>query len=173
MDFANEYEVLVPRDWLADQTIARKRATQREELTGLTLPRPNERMAPLPVAAFGPAKTSGEENLSVVLTEGLQSNPLDQFDDPGKAAEELLKAIVPEGSGLSAELEGAKYRGEGKAKMLDMEYSVAGQRFARRNRSVVAVRGDRVYTFNFQVPEQLWSRDGQLAETCAQSFRLL
>lgn len=130
-----------------------------------------------PAAAFGPPGSTGEENVSVVVAPILPGFSLAQLGAPGDAARRFLDATVaPPGSGRTAELvsasAGPRLTGDPGVLYYTFEFGVRSPTFERRNVSVLAARGDRLFTLNTQAPESLWARDGALLRRTAASFVL-
>ena len=158
------YEFIYPRDWLFDQTIARKRAVasdlSRPILEG---PFPSEaamearrrraRAAPAappgPEVAFGPAGSRGETNVSVIVAPIEPGFSMRQLGTPEEAGKEFLATTIAKpGSGREAELLRAEERSggdegdEGDEGVLyyEFEYRVRGAQFDRLNCSAFAGR---------------------------------
>lgn len=132
-----------------------------------------------PVAAFGPPGSTGEENVSVVVAPIMPGFSLEQLGTPTEAATTFLeRTVAPPGSGRVARLVSASAgrrpfgRGDPSVLYYAFEFGVKSPTFERRNVSVLAVRGDRLYTLNTQAPEALWPRDGELLRATAGSFVL-
>lgn len=164
------YEFVYPRSWLADQTVARRRAVAAElsrplidgplpsaAATAARRQRASSLRAapPGPEVAFGPAGSSGETNVSVIVAPIEPGFSLRQLGTPEEAGKEFLEATVAKpGSGRTAELLRAEERfgdegedeidettGE-KTRMLyyEFEYRVRGPQFDRLNCSAFAGR---------------------------------
>jgi hypothetical protein len=112
------YELLVPKDWLADQTVARRKAMQAELSRGPLDP-PSLRGAAArrveePDAAWGPPGSTGEQNLSVIVANANAFGVLFTLASMGAAqdvAERLLANVIARpGSGKTATLLSARER---------------------------------------------------------------
>ena len=170
------YEFVYPRAWLADQTVARRRAVAAElSRPLLDGPQPSaaalearrrrassSRAAPPgPEVAFGPAGSSGETNVSVIVAPIEPGFSLRQLGTPEEAGREFLETTVAKpGSGRTAELLRAEERyddnggggggddfdgetGETRKKGVlyyEFEYRVRGPQFDRLNCSAFAGR---------------------------------
>ena len=158
------YEFVYPRAWLADQTVARRRAVAAElsrPLIDGPLPSAaalearrrrasSSRAAPPgPEVAFGPAGSSGETNVSVIVAPIEPGFSLRQLGTPEEAGKEFLETTVAKpGSGRTAELLRAEERfddddeedGENRVLYYEFEYRVRGPQFDRLNCSAFAGR---------------------------------
>lgn len=164
------YEFIYPRSWLADQTVARRRAVAAElsrPLLDGPLPSAaatearrqrasSSRAAPPgPEVAFGPAGSSGETNVSVIVAPIEPGFSLrNSLGSPMEAGKEFLETTVAKpGSGRTAELLRAEERfddpeidaetgekiGNG-VQYYEFEYRVTGPQFDRLNCSAFAGR---------------------------------
>ncbi|GFH17698.1 PsbP domain-containing protein [Haematococcus lacustris] len=125
------FEFQYPASWLADQTVAYRAAQRAEASRALDMPplaRPPRQRPNVyePVAAYGPAGSSGEENVSVIVAPIFEGFSLSAMGSPEKVATQFLATIAPEGSAKEAHLLSAS-----------MEYTVKGPNFARHNLSVI------------------------------------
>eukprot|EP00210_Caulerpa_lentillifera_P000147 g142.t1 len=96
-------------EWLADQRLLMRTAERIEQQNPLDLPslapRSTRDYDSDPVAAFGPAGSRGEENISVVVSSAVPGFQLTMLGNAQIAAEKLLETkIAPEGSGKNAVL---------------------------------------------------------------------
>lgn len=196
-DERERFEFAYPRSWMGDATLARRRAEKQERERMAELERasglPSLRQRPPggggassaaaappavePVAAFGPPGSTGEENVSVVVAPIMPGFSLEQLGSPADAANTFLgRTVAPPGSGRTAELfaasAGLRPQGDPSVQYYSFEFGVRSPTFERRNVSVLAVRGDRLYTLNTQAPAALWARDGALLRRTAESFVL-
>jgi hypothetical protein len=179
----NGYELLVPADWLADQTIVRRRAEQAEREFALDPPAlraARARRAAEPDTAFGPAGSTGEENISVIVQDANAYGvlfTLASMGTPGDVAQRLLDNVIARpGSGKTATLLAAKERpAAGGLPAYELEFIVRSeeQRWERHNLSVLyGDRTGRLFTLTAQVPERDWSaRETQLRQ-CAAAFNV-
>jgi len=162
------YEFVYPRAWLADQTVARRRAVAAELARPALLdgPLPSEAATearrrrasssrgapPGPEVAFGPAGSSGETNVSVVVAPIEPGFSMRQLGTPEAAGREFLETTVAKpGSGRTAELlraeerfggddEGEEVDGSSRILYYEFEYRVRGPQFDRLNCSAFAGR---------------------------------
>eukprot|EP00197_Chlamydomonas_leiostraca_P003089 CAMPEP_0202869636 /NCGR_PEP_ID=MMETSP1391-20130828/12561_1 /ASSEMBLY_ACC=CAM_ASM_000867 /TAXON_ID=1034604 /ORGANISM="Chlamydomonas leiostraca, Strain SAG 11-49" /LENGTH=320 /DNA_ID=CAMNT_0049549973 /DNA_START=13 /DNA_END=975 /DNA_ORIENTATION=- len=176
------YEFTYPAEWLADQTVAMRAAQRAEEARSLDLPslsppqqgqRRSRASVYEPVVAYGPAGSSGEENVSVVVAPIYPGFDLKSMGSPEKVATQFLAQVAPEGSGREAVLLGASSRAGADGQLYyTFEYTIKGPKFYRHNVSVVTGRSDQLFTFNAQVPEVSWERDARMLRAAADSFQL-
>ncbi|KAF5843935.1 thylakoid-anchored PsbP-like protein [Dunaliella salina] len=197
------YEFTYPAQWLADQTVAYRAAQRAEEarnggVMGLGDLPPVERSsaslqraraeqrrrasALLPVAAYGPPGSTGEENVSVIVAPIDGGFDLGAMGTPDTVAEQFLGMIAPPGGSVQAELLGASSREEDGQLYYMMEYRVqrtgdgperaGGNYFFRHNVSVITSRSNQLYTLNAQVAESQWEQEAPLLRAAANSFRL-
>lgn len=199
VDETNRFEFSYPRAWMGDATVARRRAERQERERTLAMearfaseqglpplraaaPRRQRSTGPAavePAAAFGPPGSTGEENVSVVVAPIEPGFSLQQLGEPEDAAQRFLEqTVAPPGSGREAELFSASSslgrggRGDPDVIYYTFEFGVRSPTFERRNVSVLAARGDTLYTLNAQAPAALWPRDGELLRRAAESFVL-
>ena len=106
------YELLIPDTWLADQTIARRRAAlaelERGPLDPPSLRAASVRRSALPDSAYGPPGSTGEENISVIVENANAFGMRFTLASMGAArdvAERLLANVIARpGSGKTATL---------------------------------------------------------------------
>ncbi|KAJ9516155.1 hypothetical protein QJQ45_024587 [Haematococcus lacustris] len=109
------FEFQYPASWLADQTVAYRAAQRAEASRALDMPplaRPPRQRPNVyePVAAYGPAGSSGEENVSVIVAPIFEGFNLSAMGSPEKVATQFLATIAPEGSAKEAHLLSASSR---------------------------------------------------------------
>lgn len=166
----NRYEFIFPENWLADQTIAMAKVRDSE------IPQ-NIRRAKTPLIrpdmAFGPAKSDGRENVSVIKSKVLPGFTLEgTLGTPTEAAERLLSTVIaPPQSGKSYELIGARSDTRKGGLAYTLEYIVRkGETLNQHSVSVVMYLNQDLYTLTAMVPEGKWAKDGQKIQTIAKSF---
>ncbi|KAK9787468.1 hypothetical protein WJX73_010365 [Symbiochloris irregularis] len=177
LDLQNGFEFEYPSRWLADQRLLQRYASRLEQRNPLDLPslqKSKQRNMPEPAAAFGPAGSTGEENLSVIVAPISTGFELRSLGNPEEAAQRFLeKTIAPRGSDLKAILLNASQRQIDSDLYYTMEYTVQRPSFFRHNLSVYAVRNGLLYTLNAQVPNDKWGEIEQQYRHAAESFRVL
>lgn len=177
VDGSEGFELLYPVSWLADQTIARRRAAALEAQSPLdppSLARQERRRVGEPVVAFGPPGTSGEENLSVVVQEANAFGVtfrLKSLGSPEEVAVRLFEgALARPGSGKEATLLGAEELPSG---AYALEFVVKSPAWERHFLSVLyGDRRGRLFTLTVQVPQATWPQREALLRPCAASFRV-
>ena len=179
------YELLVPKDWLADQTIARRRAAlaelERGPLDPPSLRAANARRSALPDSAYGPPGSSGEENISVIVENANAFGVRFTLASMGSArevAERLLANVIARpGSGKTATLVDVQEAQNDSTSLpvYRLEFIVRSEQpaFERHNLSILYGSADgRLYTFTAQCSQENWAaQEAQLRE-CAASFRV-
>jgi hypothetical protein len=106
-------EFQYPARWLADQTLLYRAAQRAEAARSLDPPslRRQRRDVVEPSAAFGPAGSTGEENISVVVAPIYQGFKLESLGAADAAGRYFLDNIVaPAGSDKTATLIAAQER---------------------------------------------------------------
>ena len=177
VDQGSGAEFVYPASWLADVTIAQKRAESQAARTALDFPQPSRASAArragasmLPLAAFGPQNSSGELNISLVeqplgKSDGSANDIVARgVENADSFARALLDAIVRRGTEPKTyELLDAKRTPSGQ---LEMEYIVRTDSWQRHNlsRATAAQRNNSLVTLSAQIPESTWQRDGKLRE---------
>ncbi|CEM34869.1 unnamed protein product [Vitrella brassicaformis CCMP3155] len=134
-----------------------------------------------PDVAFGPPGGGGDakENVSVVKSTLRLTDDRAFFSllgPPKQAAETLLReAIAPEGSGKVAMLiDALSEQREPGGEVYLFEYIVRGvvQPFEYNNLSVIACRGDKLFSLTVVSPEDEWAAESDKLRRMANSFRL-
>lgn len=177
------YELCIPTDWLADQTVARRRAAlaelERGPLDPPSLRAASARRSSLPDSAYGPPGSSGEANISVIVEDANAFGVRFTLASMGPArevAERLLANVIARpGSGKTATLLDVKeLRNDDTAlPIYQMEFVVRAPTFERHNLSLLY--GDaagRLFTYTAQVPAADWAGREALLRQCAASFRV-
>ena len=147
------YEFTYPAAWLADRTVAERRAAAGERARSLDPPPltgegaaaagPVGRAPPLPDSAFGPPDTAGETNVSVVVAPIMAGFTLaSSLGPPDEAGEKFLRTVIaPPGSPRSATLLSAAARLDAAGTpYYTWTYRVVGPGFDRTNVSCLAAR---------------------------------
>ena len=144
------YELLVPADWLADQTLARRRAAQQELARGPldppSLRAASRRASGEPDNAWGPPGSSGENNMSVIVQEanayGVRFT-LASLGSPASVAMRLLSGVIARpGSGKTAELLSVGERRDASGLPLyDLEFTVRSSEPAWERHNLAVLYG--------------------------------
>jgi hypothetical protein len=192
VDRQNGFEFLYPAAWLADQRLFRRYAERVEREAALdppplrggragggraAPPRRNGGGAPEPAAAYGPAGSTGEDNVSVIVAPIRDGFRLESMGAPEAAARAFLEnTVAPPGSGKAAALLAARARRDAADGELyyEWEFEVeAPGRFRRRCVAAVAARNGLLYSLTGQCAAERWEEIGPGLRAAAASFRLL
>ena len=170
------YEFLFPNEYLADQTVAERKARRRAKaLDAPSLRRKKKSTTGEPESAFGPMGTNGEENMSVIVQPSIKGFDLSEFGYAEEQANWLLENVLARpGSGKEATLVSAGETVKNGITYFQFEYTIKTVNWYRRNVSVFAQNkktGD-VYTFVAQCPIERWDDMGEKFRTSANSFRI-
>ena len=182
---SSAYEMLIPQSWLADQTIARRRAAlaelERGPLDPPSLRAANARRSALPDSAYGPPGSSGEDNISVIVENANAFGVRFTLASMGSArdvAERLLANVIARpGSGKTATLLDVQevLNNSTALPVYRLEFTVRSEApaFERHNLSTLYGSADgRLYTYTAQCSQADWAaQEAQLRE-CAASFRV-
>ncbi|KAL3629909.1 PsbP domain-containing protein 7, chloroplastic [Castilleja foliolosa] len=168
------FEFLYPESWLGDQTLLYRAAGKAER----SLDPPvggKRRNANEPVVAFGPPGSTGELNVSVIVS----SVPIDFSIEAFGGAEEVGKAVVRTitGSGKRSDVKGTLIWSSvrvdpiKKIKYYELEFGVETPLFQRHNVAVLCcAQNGRLFTLNAQVPEDAWPQFKTQFYAIAHSF---
>lgn len=175
------YEFLYPEEWLADQTIEREKIMARELPNSLQEKR-RQRVGPQ--AAFGPARSDGRENVSLIKSRVMPGFELEKtLGAPRQAAERLLSTVVAApNSGKAYQLIDAYADTRDGRPAYVFEYTVRKdekvdnpkirQDFFVHSVSVIMGEDEDLYTLTAVVPEESWLKNGDMVKTMARSFKL-
>ncbi|KIZ00517.1 hypothetical protein MNEG_7443 [Monoraphidium neglectum] len=186
VDAQNGFEFQYPANWLGDQTLVQRAAQRAERERALDLPalRGDEAAAAArrrgaldPVVAFGPAGSTGEENVSVIAGPIAPGFTLESLGTPDEAALRFLNTTAaPPGSGFTGTLlSSSQRRDEAGVLYYQFEFTIEKDPpnpFLRHNVSVLAARDDVLLSLNAQCPQARWERDGPQLAAAAATFRL-
>lgn len=177
------FEFIYPAKWVGDQTLL-YRAVEKTEFERALDPPPistaksNNRRRSIsePVVAFGPPGTSGELNVSVIVSPVPQDFSIEAFGGPKEVGEAVVRTIT--GSGRRPDVKGILIESalrEDPAKNVkyyELEFRVESPSFRRHNLAVCCSRGGRLFTLNAQAPESAWPEVKSEFHTIARSFSL-
>uniref|UniRef100_A0A0F7GZV4 Photosystem II reaction center PsbP family protein n=1 Tax=Erodium gruinum TaxID=337380 RepID=A0A0F7GZV4_9ROSI len=177
------FEFIYPVNWVGDQTLLYRAAGKAESQRSLDLPPLNgsrsvdrRRNVNEPVVAFGPPGSSGELNVSVIVSPISRDFSIEVFGGPREVGEALVRTIT--GSGKRPNVEGTLMEStlrEDPVKMVkyyELEFRVESPTFQRHNIAVCCVCNGRLYTLNAQAPESSWSEVKSDMHVIASSFTL-
>ncbi|CAA0823223.1 PsbP domain-containing protein 7- chloroplastic [Striga hermonthica] len=130
-----------------------------------------------PVVAFGPPGSTGELNVSVIVSTVPIDFSIEAFGGAERVGEAVLKTItVPSrGTSVKGTLIGSSVR-EGPEKGVKycvLEFGVESSIFRRHNIAVCCARKGRLFTLNAQAPESAWPQYKAQFYVIADSFILV
>lgn len=174
------FEFIYPAKWVGDQRLL-YRAVEKSELERSLDPPPinnNRRPRSIsePVVAFGPPGTSGELNVSVIVSQVPQDFSIEAFGDPKEVGEAVVRTIT--GSSRRPDVEGTLIESTLRedpvknVKYYELEFRVKSPSFERHNIAVCCSRGGRLFTLNAQAPESAWPEVKSDFRIMADSFSL-
>ncbi|PWA57304.1 photosystem II reaction center PsbP family protein [Artemisia annua] len=168
------FEFIYPLNWVGDQTLLYRAAGKAERERSLDLPPLNRpKNVNEPVAAFGPPGSSGELNVSVIVSPVALDFSIEAF-----GPEEVGEAIVRKITGRRPDVKGTLIKSNlredeaKKVKYYMLEFAVESPSFRRHNVAVCCARGGRLFTLNAQTPESTWPKLKSSFYTIADSFSL-
>ncbi|KAK7277943.1 hypothetical protein RJT34_22963 [Clitoria ternatea] len=174
------FEFIYPANWVGDQTVL-YRATKRREIERSLDPPPlNPRPRSSvnePLVAFGPPGSTGELNVSLIVSPVAQDFSIEAFGGADEVGEAVIRSIT--GSGQRPDVKGTLVKSSLRedlvrnVKYYEIEFRVESPSFRRHNVSVCCARGGRLFTLNAQAPESAWPRFKSDFYTIADSFTLL
>uniref|UniRef100_A0A0F7H142 Photosystem II reaction center PsbP family protein n=1 Tax=Pelargonium incrassatum TaxID=163034 RepID=A0A0F7H142_9ROSI len=181
IDTNEGFEFIYPVNWVGDQTLLYRAAGKAESQRSLDLPPLNSANRPRlnvnePVVAFGPPASTGELNVSVIVSPISLHFSIEAFGGPQEVGEALVRTIA--GSSRVPNVKGtlivSKLRADPTkmVKYYELEYRVESPRFERHNIAVCCVRNGRLYTLNAQAPESAWPEVESDIHVIANSFSL-
>ncbi|CAL0320974.1 unnamed protein product [Lupinus luteus] len=165
IDTSEGFEFIYPANWVGDQTLV-YRAAKRRELERSLDPPPlddNQRRRSNinePVVAFGPPGSTGELNVSVIVSPVPQDFSIEAFGNPEEVGEAVIRTIS--GAGQRPEVKGTLINSSLRedsltnAKYYELEFRVETPSFRRHNVFVCCGRAGRLFTLNAQAPESAW-----------------
>ncbi|PKI51519.1 hypothetical protein CRG98_028079 [Punica granatum] len=174
-------EFIYPESWVEDQTVF-YRAVRKAELERSLDPPPLRKSSRQrenvnePIVAFGPPGTSGELNVSVIVSKVPLDFSIESFGGPKEVGEAVLRTVIAssrrpnvKGSLIESNLRedpstNVRYYG--------LEFKVESPTFQRHNVAVCCARSGKLFTLNAQSPESTWPSVKADFYTIAGSFRL-
>ncbi|KAF2546504.1 hypothetical protein F2Q70_00023960 [Brassica cretica] len=130
-----------------------------------------------PVVAFGPPGSTGELNVSVIVSPVSPTFSIEAFGGPKEVGEAIVKTVTR--SGQRTDLKGTlleanlRQDSERNLKYYELEFKVESPSFRRHNVAVCCANGGRLYTLNAQAPESAWSELKHEFHTIAKSFNII
>ncbi|CAH8259436.1 unnamed protein product [Arabidopsis lyrata] len=180
IDTVEGFEFIYPATWVGDQTLLYRAAEKSERENSLDLPPArNSRRKNVnePVVAFGPPGSTGELNVSVIVSPVSPSFSIEAFGGPKEVGEAIVKTVT--GSGQRTDLKGTllesnlRQDSERNFKYYELEFKVESPLFRRHNVAICCAHSGRLYTLNAQAPESAWSDVRSEIYTTAKSFNII
>ncbi|XP_057778218.1 psbP domain-containing protein 7, chloroplastic isoform X2 [Salvia miltiorrhiza] len=169
-----------PERWLGDQTLLYRAAGKAERsldpppLSGGGARRRNVNE---PVVAFGPPGSTGELNVSVIVSPVPIDFSIEAFGGANDVGEAFIRSITRSGKAadLKGTLTGTSLRedAERNVKYYELEFGVESSIFRRHNLAVCCARKGRLFTLNAQAPESAWPHFKSQLHTIAASFNVV
>ncbi|KAI4369398.1 hypothetical protein MLD38_017840 [Melastoma candidum] len=181
VDANQEFEFLYPASWVQDQTLFYRAVGKAEYERGLDPPPLNDlnkrrRNVNEPSIAFGPPGTTGELNVSVIISTVPMDFSIEAFGSPRDIGEAIVKTIV--GSSRRSDVTGSlidstvRQDSSNNVKYFTLEFKVDSPEFRRHNVAVCCVNKGKLYTLNAQAPESEWQKVRMDFYNIADSFAL-
>ncbi|KAF3605166.1 hypothetical protein DY000_02051405 [Brassica cretica] len=180
MDTVEGFEFMYPFTWVGDQTLLYRAAEKTERETSLDLPPARisrRKNVNEPVVAFGPPGSTGELNVSVIVSPVSPTVSIEAFGGPKEVGEAIVRTVTR--SGQRTDLKGTlleanlRQDSERNLKYYELEFKVESPTFRRHNVAVCCANGGRLYTLNAQAPESAWSELKHEFHTIAKSFNII
>uniref|UniRef100_A0A0F7GZV8 Photosystem II reaction center PsbP family protein n=1 Tax=Goodyera fumata TaxID=1390594 RepID=A0A0F7GZV8_9ASPA len=175
------FEFIFPADWVGDQRLLYRAVdiaeSQRSlDPSSLGRGRPTSRASSEPVVAFGPPGSSGELNVSVIVSSVPPDFSIEAFGSPKEVGESVLRKIAASrrGPDVKASLIDATLRQDPSMEVnyYKLEFAVQSPSFSRHNVAVCTARSSKLFTLNAQAPESSWPMVREEFYKIADSFSL-
>ncbi|XP_062084788.1 psbP domain-containing protein 7, chloroplastic isoform X2 [Humulus lupulus] len=180
LDTNEGFEFIYPANWVGDQRLLYRAAERKELERSLDPPSLNDsrRRSNVnePVVAFGPPGTSGELNVSVIVSPVSLDFKIEAFGGPQEVGETIVRTIT--GTGKRPDVKGTLVKSNLREDSVrnvayyELEFRVESPLFRRHNVAVCCVRGGRLFTLNAQAPESAWPEVKLDFQRIAESFNL-
>ncbi|KAJ4823422.1 PsbP domain-containing protein 7, chloroplastic [Turnera subulata] len=179
------FEFIYPASWVGDQRLLYRAAEKAEFQRAIDPPplndakssnRPRKNVNE-PVVAFGPPGSSGELNVSVIVSPVPPDFSIEAFGGPKEVGEAVVRTVT--GSGRRPDIKGTLIQSSlredssSNVKYHELEFRVERPSFQRHNVAVCCARGGRLYTLNAQAPESAWPNVKTDFKRIADSFSLI
>lgn len=157
------FEFMYPSNWVGDQTLLYRAAGKAESQRLLDPPPLSGRRRNInePVVAFGPPGSTGELNVSVIVSPVAPDFSIEAFGEANEVGEAVVRTITKsgrqpniEGSLIQASLREDKMSKN--VKYYELEYKVESPTFKRHNIAVCCAYKGKLFTLNAQAPESAW-----------------
>ncbi|KAM7473963.1 hypothetical protein LguiB_021206 [Lonicera macranthoides] len=177
IDSKEGFEFIYPVSWVGDQTLFYRAAKKAEFERSLDPPPLNRRRnVNEPVVAFGPPGSTGELNVSVIVSPVPLDFSIEAFGGPNEVGEAVVRTVTAAGRGpdVKGTLVQSTLREDTvkKVKYYELEFRVESPSFRRHNVAVCCARDGRLFTLNAQAPESAWPMLKSDFYTIAHSFTL-
>ncbi|KAK9691912.1 hypothetical protein RND81_09G228200 [Saponaria officinalis] len=175
------FEFIYPASWVADQTLLYRAAERAELERSLDPPSLNssnrrKRNVNEPVIAFGPPGSTGELNVSVIVSPVPLDFRIEAFGGAKEVGEAVIRTIT--GSSRLADVKPTLLRSnlredsDTNLRYYELEYKVESPSFRRHNVTICCAQKGKLYTLNAQTPESTWQHVKQDFYNIAASFTL-
>ncbi|KAF3454511.1 hypothetical protein FNV43_RR04959 [Rhamnella rubrinervis] len=183
IDTSQGFEFIYPANWVGDQRLL-YRAAEKSELERSLDPPPlnttgrQGRNLNEPVVAFGPPGTSGELNVSVIVSPVPLDFKIEAFGGAKEVGESVIRSITGSSRGPAAEVKASLIESSLREdsvrniKYYEIEFKVESPSFRRHNVAVCCARSGRLFTLNAQAPESVWAGVESDFHRIAHSFAL-
>uniref|UniRef100_A0A0F7GZW3 Photosystem II reaction center PsbP family protein n=1 Tax=Melianthus villosus TaxID=377280 RepID=A0A0F7GZW3_9ROSI len=178
------FEFIYPLDWVGDQTLLYRAAGKAEFERSLDPPPLSNggsggkrRNVSEPVVAFGPPGSTGELNVSVIVSPVPLDFSIEAFGGAKEVGEAVIRTIT--GSGRRPDIKGTLIESSLRedsvknVKYYQLEFRIESPSFQRHNIAVCCAGRGRLYTLNAQSPESRWSKVKVDFNIIAGSFSLI
>ncbi|KAL9685327.1 hypothetical protein QQ045_022775 [Rhodiola kirilowii] len=182
VDATDGFEFVYPAKWVGDQTLLYRavgRAEMERSLDPPSISDPllrNRRRRNLnePVVAFGPPGSTGELNVSVIVSPVPLDFSIEAFGGPREVGEAIVRTITGKRAGVTGTLIESTLREDAMnyVKYYLLEFKVESSTFRRHNVAVCCVRQGKLFTLNAQAPESAWLDVRRDLYSIANSFSL-
>ncbi|PON81683.1 PsbP family [Trema orientale] len=180
IDTNEGFEFIYPASWVGDQRLLYRAAERKEFERSLDPPPLNNnaksRNINEPVVAFGPPGTSGELNVSVIVSPVPLDFKIEEVGGPKEVGEAIVRTIT--GSGKRPEVKGTLVESTLREDSIrnvnyyELEFRVESPSFRRHNVTVCCACSGKLYTLNAQAPESAWPKVKLDFQRIAESFSL-
>ncbi|KAJ6775473.1 hypothetical protein OIU79_018606 [Salix purpurea] len=161
------FEFIYPATWVGDQRLLYRAAEKTEYERSLDPPplsngksgdRRRRKNVNEPVVAFGPPGSSGELNVSVIVSQVPPDFSIEAFGGAKEVGEAVVRTITGSRLDVKGTLTESSFREDSlmKVNYYKLEFRVESPAFRRHNLAVCCAHGGRLYTLNAQAPESAW-----------------
>ncbi|CAN1355863.1 PsbP domain-containing protein 7, chloroplastic [Linum perenne] len=128
-----------------------------------------------PAVAFGPPGSTGELNVSVIVSPVSPDFSIEAFGGAEEVGQAIVRTIAGRRPGVKGTLMQSRLRldSERNVKYYELEFRVESSSFQRHNVAVCCAVDGRLFTLNAQSPESGWMNVEKDFRRIAESFRLV